>query len=183
MIGENGEVVKLEVEDNILVDRNGQIGAKGTGTKRTIDVDTVVFAIGDTIDDSLGLQTSKNEFLQQREPRFPIDGVSFETPEERVFIGGWARKASNGLVGYARRDGTNAAKAVWEFLQTVQPKGTDADAVDAKIKALDKPVIGKEDIKRLEVVEAEEAKKRGLEFFKCSTNEEMLQIMGLVETV
>jgi hypothetical protein len=27
------------------------------------------------------------------------------------------------------------------------------------------------------------AKKRGLEFFKCSTNEEMLQIMGFVETV
>ena len=183
MIGENGEVVKLELEDNILVDRNGQIGAKGTGSKRTIDVDTVVFAIGDTIDDSLGLQTSQNEFVQQREPRFPIDGVSFETPEDGVFIGGWARKASNGLVGYARRDGTNAAKAVWEFLQTVQPKGTDADALDAKIKALDKPVIGKDDVKRLEVVEAEEAKKRGLDFFKCSTNEEMLQIMGLVETV
>ena len=182
MIGENGEVVKLEVEDNILVDKNGQIGAKGTGIKRTIDVDTVVFAIGDTIDDSLGLQTSKNEFVQQREPRFPIDGVSFETPEERVFIGGWARKASNGLVGYARRDGTNAAKAVWQFLQTVQPKGTDADAVDAKIKGLDKPVISKDDVKRLEAVEAEEAKRRGLDFFKCSTNEEMLQIMGLVET-
>jgi hypothetical protein len=29
----------------------------------------------------------------------------------------------------------------------------------------------------------EEAKKRGLNFFKCSTNEEMLQIMGLAETV
>jgi ferredoxin--NADP+ reductase len=182
MIGENGEMVKLEVEDNILVDKDGQIGAKGTGNKRTIDVDTVVFAIGDTIDDSLGLQTSKNEFVQQREPRFPIDGVSFETPVDGVFIGGWARKASNGLVGYARRDGTNAAKAVWQYLQTVQPKGTNADAVDAKIKALDKPVISKEDIKRLEVVEAEEAKKRGLEFFKCSTNEEMLQIMGLLET-
>jgi ferredoxin/flavodoxin---NADP+ reductase len=183
MIGQNGEVIKLELEDNILVDKDGQIGAKGTGTKRTIDVDTVVFAIGDTIDDSLGLQTSKNEFVQQREPRFPIDGVSFETPVEGVFIGGWSRKASNGLVGYARRDGTNAAKAVWQFLQTVQPKGTDADAVDAKIKALDKPVISKDDVKRLEVVEAEEAKKRGLDFFKCSTNEEMLQIMGLVETV
>ena len=69
------------------------------------------------------------------------------------------------------------------FCKHVQPKGTDADAVDAKIKALDKPVISKEDVKRLEAVEAEEAKKRGLEFFKCSTNEEMLQIMGLVETV
>jgi len=183
MFGENGEVTKLEVEENILVDRDGQIGAKGTGTKRTLDVDTVIFAIGDTIDDSLGLQTSKNEFVQQREPRFPIDGVSFETPVDGVFIGGWARKASNGLVGYARRDGTNAARAILQFLQTVQPNGADADAIDAKIKGLNKPVINKEDVKRLEAAEAEEAKRRGLDFFKCSTNEEMLQIMGLVETV
>jgi hypothetical protein len=28
-----------------------------------------------------------------------------------------------------------------------------------------------------------EAKKRGLDFFKCCITEEMLQIMGLVETV
>ena len=182
MFGENGAVTKLEIEENILVEKNGQIGAKGTGIKRTIDVDTVIFAIGDTIDESLGLQTSKNEFVQQREPRFPIDGVSFETPVESVFIGGWARKASNGLVGYARRDGTNAAKAVWQFLQTVQPNGADPDAIDAKIKGLSKPIILKEDAKRLEIVEAEEAKRRGLDFFKCSTNEEMLQIMGLVET-
>jgi ferredoxin--NADP+ reductase len=182
MLGKNGEVTQLEVEENILVDKNGQISAKGTGVKRTIDVDTVIFAIGDTIDESLGLQTSRNEFVQQREPRFPIDGVSFETPVDGVFIGGWARKASNGLVGYARRDGTNAAKAIELFLQTVQPNGADAEAIEAKIKGLNKPVILKEDVKRLEAVEAEEAKRRGLDFFKCSTNEEMLQIMGLVET-
>jgi ferredoxin--NADP+ reductase len=182
MFGEGGSVTKLEVEENILVEKNGQIGAKGTGIKRTIDVDTVIFAIGDTIDESLGLQTSKNEFVQQREPRFPIDGVSFETPVDGVFIGGWARKASNGLVGYARRDGTNAAKAIEQFLQTVQPNGADADAITAKINSLSKPVINKDEIKRLEAAEAEEAKRRGLDFFKCSTNEEMLQIMGLVET-
>jgi ferredoxin/flavodoxin---NADP+ reductase len=182
MIGENGSLVKLEVEENILVNRDGQFGAKGTGVNTALDVDTVIFAIGDTIDESLGLQTSHNEFVQQREPRFPIDGVSFETPVEGVFIGGWARKASNGLVGYARRDGTHAAQAVLQFLQTKQPSGTDADAVDARIRSLHKPVINKDDIKRLEAMEAEEAKRRGLEFFKCSTNEEMLQLMGLVET-
>jgi ferredoxin--NADP+ reductase len=129
------------------------------------------------------LQTSNNEFIQQREPRFPIDGVSFETPVEGVFIGGWARKASNGLVGYARRDGTHAAQAVLQFLQTQQPNGADADAVDAKIRGLSKPIINKDDVKQLTAMEAEEAKRRGLDFFKCSTNEEMLQIMGLVETV
>jgi ferredoxin--NADP+ reductase len=149
---------------------------------QALDVDTVIFAIGDTIDESLGLQTSKNEFVQQREPRFPIGGVSFETPVEGVFIGGWVRKASNGLVGYARRDGTHAAQAVLQFLGTKQPNGTDADAVDARVRGLPKPVINKDDVKRLVEVEAEEAKRRGLEFFKCSTNEEMLQLMGLVET-
>jgi ferredoxin/flavodoxin---NADP+ reductase len=182
MIGENNSVTQLEVEENILVSRDDGFGAKGTGVKHTLDMDTVIFAIGDMIDESLGLQTSHNEFVQQREPRFPIDGVSFETPVEGVFIGGWARKASNGLVGYARRDGTHAAQAVLQFLQTKQPKGTDADTLDARIRGLHKPVINKDDIKRLEAAEAEEAKRRGLDFFKCSTNEEMLQIMGLVET-
>jgi hypothetical protein len=40
----------------------------------------------------------------------------------------------------------------------------------------------KEDLKRLEAVEAEEARKRGLEEFKFASNEEMLQAMGLIET-
>jgi ferredoxin--NADP+ reductase len=182
MFGKDGSITKLEVEENILVEKNEQVGVRGTGVKRTIDVDTVIFAIGDTIDESLGLQTAKNEFVQQREPHFPINNVSFETPVEGVFICGWARKASNGLVGYARRDGTHAAQALMQFLQTRQPNNTDTNAIDARIKALSKPVIHKEDIKRLEAVEAEEAKRRGIEFFKCVTNEEMLQIMGLVET-
>ncbi len=182
MIGADGSLVKLEVEENVLVNRDGQFGAKGTGVKTTLDVDTVIFAIGDTIDESLGLQTSHNEFVQQREPRFPIGGVSFETPVEGVFIGGWARKASNGLVGYARRDGTHAAQAVLQFLQTKQPNGADAEAVGARVRGLHKPVIDKDDVKRLTAMEAEEAKRRGLEFFKCATNEEMLQLMGLVET-
>jgi hypothetical protein len=67
-------------------------------------------------------------------------------------------------------------------LQTRQPNNANANTIDSKIKALNKPVINKEDVKRLEAAEAEEAKRRGLDFFKCSTNEEMLQIMGLVET-
>ena len=91
-------------------------------------------------------------------------------------------KASEGLVGYARKDGISAAKAVWQYLQTKPPANVNSGALAAKTKGLNKPIIMKDDIKRLEAVEAEEAKKRGLDFFKCSTNEEMLQIMGLVKT-
>ncbi len=186
MIGKNGSMTQLEVEDNILTEKDGKISAKGTGVKRLINVDTVIFAIGDKVDETFGLPTEWNEFIKNKEPRFPIDGLSFESSIEGVFVGGWSRKASEGLVGYARKDGISAAKAVWQYLQTKPPAKPpakpNADAVAAKMMGLNKPIITKDDIKRLEAVEAEEAKKRGLEEFKFASNEEMLQAMGLKES-
>jgi len=182
MIGKNGSMTQLEVEDNILTEKDGKISAKGTGVKRLIDVDTVIFAIGDKVDETFGLPTEWNEFIKNKEPRFPMDGLSFESSIEGVFVGGWSRKASEGLVGYARKDGISAAKAVWQYLQTKPPAKPNPDAVAAKMNGLNKPIITKDDIKRLEAVEVEEAKKRGLEEFKYASNEEMLQAMGLKAT-
>lgn len=182
MYGENGMLTKLEVEDNILTEKDGKTSAKGSGVKRTLDVDTVIFAIGDKVDDAFGLPTEWNEFVKNKEPRFPVEGVSYESTVEGVFVGGWSRKASEGLVGYARKDGITAAKAVWQYLQTKQPATVNAEVVAAKMKGLNKPIVTKDDIKRLEAVEAEEAIKRGLEEFKFASNEEMLQAIGLTET-
>ena len=182
MIGENGQLTKLEVEENILTERDGKTSAKGTGVKRTLDVDTVIFAIGDQVDANFGLPTEWGEFAKNKEPKFPVEGVSYESTTEGVFVGGWSRKASEGLVGYARRDGTNAAKAVLEYLKVRTPSNASPEAVAEKVKALHKPIVSREDLKRLETIEAEEAKKQGLEFFKFSSNEEMLQAMGLIET-
>jgi hypothetical protein len=86
------------------------------------------------------------------------------------------------LVGYARKDGTNASKAVWKFLQTRQPAQTNLEGLTEKMKSLGKPVVMKEDIKKLEAVEVAEAQKRGLEDFKFRNNDEMLQAMGLKVT-
>ena len=182
MYGENGMLTKLEVEDNILVEKDGNISAKGTGVKRTMDVETVIFAIGDKVDDAFGLPTQWNEFVKTTEPRFPVEGISYETTTEGISVGGWSRKASEGLVGYARRDGTNAGKAVFQYLQTKQFGNANFEAVADRMKQLNKPVILKDDIDRLEEVENEEAKKRGVEEYKFASNEEMLQAMGLVET-
>lgn len=182
MHGENGVMTKLEVEENILVEKNGGTSAKGTGVKRMLDIDTVIFAIGDKVDDSFGLPTEWNEFIKSTEPKFAVDGITYETPIEGVFVGGWSRKASDGLVGYARKDGVNAAKAVLQYVQTKSPAAPSAEAVADRVKALPKPIILKSDIKRLETAEAAEAQKRGLAEFKFASNEEMLQAMGLIET-
>jgi ferredoxin--NADP+ reductase len=183
MIGGNGKLTQLEVEDNTLSLKDGEAKARGTGNKRTIDVDTVIFAIGDKVEESFGLPVEWNEFVKNPNPHFPIDGHSYESSVEGIFVGGWSRKASEGLVGIARKDGTNAAKAVLQYLQGKQPDNAGIQSVTAKMKSLNKPVITKEDIKRLEMIEAEETKKRGLEEFKFASNDEMLQAMGLVQAV
>ncbi|NWF65252.1 MAG: FAD-dependent oxidoreductase [Chloroflexi bacterium] len=182
MIGENGQLTKLEVEENILTERDGKTSAKGAGVKRTLEVDTVIFAIGDQVDANFGLPTEWGEFVKNKEPKYAIEGISYETTTEGVFVGGWSRKASEGLVGYARRDGTNAAKAVLEYLKGRTPSNAGPEAVAEKVKSLNKAVVSREDLKRLETIEIEEAKKRGIEFFKFDSNEEMLQAMGLIET-
>jgi ferredoxin--NADP+ reductase len=183
MIGdENGRLKQVELEDNILVEANGDTKAKGTGNKRLLEVETVIFAIGDKVDDSFGLPVEWNEFVKNQSPRFPIEGISYESPIEDVFVGGWSRQASTGLVGYARKDGTNASKAVLQYLQTKQPTERNLKALTEKIKSLDKPIVTKEDVRKLEAAEIAEAQKRGVEEFKFDTNDEMLQAMGLTVT-
>lgn len=179
MLGENGILKQFEIEENILVEKDGHSTAKGTGKKHLLDVDTVIFAIGDKVDESFGLPAKWNEFVKNENPKFPIDNISYETNIEGVFVGGWSRKASEGLVGYARKDGTQAAKAVLAYLATKESGSLSVETVNAKLKSLNKPIIMKEDIKRLEAIEVEEAKKRGLEEFKFTRNDEMLKAMGL----
>jgi ferredoxin/flavodoxin---NADP+ reductase len=186
MLGENGLLTQLEVEDTTLVLKDGDTKARGTGNKRLLDVETVIFAIGDKVDEKFGLPVEWNEFVKNANPAYPVDGISYEVfdaqagkPIDGVFVGGWARKASDGLVGYARKDGINAAKAVWEYLQTKRPDDSAYKTITAKITGLPNPAVTKADILRLEAVEVREAQKRGLEEFKFSTNEDMLRAMGL----
>jgi len=186
MLGENGLLTHLEIEDTTLVLKGGETKARGTGNKRILDVETVIFAIGDKVDETFGLPIEWNEFVKNENPLYPVENISYEAfdPEARVpitgvFVGGWSRKASDGLVGYARKDGINAAKAVWSYLQTKEPDSSALETITARIKGHRKQVVTKDDIQRLETVEAEEAQKRGLEEFKFDSNEDMLRAIGL----
>jgi ferredoxin--NADP+ reductase len=182
MIGLDGKVAQLEIEDNALELKNGQVKARGTGHKRLLDVDTVIYAIGDTVDESFGLPVESSEFVKDPVPRFPLEGRSYEAfdpataePIADVFMGGWSRNASSGLVGLARKDGINAARAVQMYLDTLPEASPDTALLTARMSALPRPVITIEELKKLEAVEQSEAEKRGLHEFKFATNDEMLR--------
>lgn len=181
-----GTVCGLEVEDTKLVPANGDTKARGLGTKRVIEADTVIFCIGDKVDDSFGLPTEWGEFVKSPTPRYPMEGNSYEAfdpasgqPIEDVFVAGWSRKASDGLVGVARKDGTLGAQALMQYLAAAKPSTTaDADPVAAEVlrrlTAAGKRVISKADWQRLEAAEQAEAARLGVEEFKYSSNQEML---------
>ena len=181
-------VTGLKVEENTLVVTDGNVKARGTGNSHQIEVDTIVFAIGDTVDKDFCVPVYNDSYVTVKEPRFPVDSLSYEAynpdtnqPLERVFLAGWARQASTGLVGYARRDGEKASEAVLAYLHT-QPPMLDLDNVLDKFKArlaeTHQHLVDKARLARLEVAEATEAQKRGIEEFKYPTNEEMFTAMG-----
>jgi len=186
---DSGQVTGLEVEETKLVPHNGDTKARGTGVKRIIDVDTVIFAIGDKVDDNFGLPVEWNEFVKNPEPSYPIDGISYEAydpetqrPLEGIFMAGWSREASSGLVGLARKDGERGAKAIHQYLQTLSPSAEPSEVLDnlqARLQQTGKPIITKEDIERLDAVEMAEAERFMLEEYKIGTNEEMVAAMGL----
>ena len=194
MLGDNtGTICGLEVEDTKLVPANGDTKARGLGTKRVIEADTVIFCIGDRVDDSFGLPTEWSEFVKNPAPRFPADGNSYEAfdpasgqPIEDVFVAGWARKASDGLVGVARKDGTLGAQAVLKYLAA--QRSLPAAELDGRLAQLHvrlgllgKPVIAKSDWQRLVTAEQAEALRLGMEAFKYASNDEMLAVVGVAQ--
>jgi ferredoxin--NADP+ reductase len=99
-----------------------------------------------------------------------------------VFLAGWARKASEGLVGIAKRDGDWCAEVVSRYLATKQP-GNHTKVILDKLKTIlndrkSHPV----DVKSLRALEAaEKAHKKETDCigeFKYASNQEMI---GLIE--
>lgn len=187
----DGHVCGLEVED-MRLERDGEdIRARGLGSRRVIDVDIVIFCIGDRVDATFGLPVLNNEFVKNPVPAYPVDGLSYEAYDpqaqrlvEGIFVAGWSRQASSGLVGLARRDGENGARAVWQYLQQQAPPSSDPAAILLQLKHLlqnmGQIVVTKEEIVRLDAIEKAEARRLGVENFKFKTNEEMLAALGLL---
>jgi ferredoxin--NADP+ reductase len=181
---DNSQVCGLEVEDNKLVPKDGDTKARGLGTKRIVYVDTVIFCIGDRVDDHFGLPVQWNEYVKNPNPSYPVGGISYEAydpqanqPIEGLFVAGWSREASSGLVGTARKDGESGARAVAQYLQTKTPAanaGAVLAALQQRLEGTGKHIVSKQDVTILEAAEQAEAQRLGLEEYKMKTNEEML---------
>jgi ferredoxin--NADP+ reductase len=187
---DQGRVAALQLEENEMILQDGKTVAKGTGKHNQIEIDCVIYAIGDQVDASLGLPFSRGAFVTNPgkldgDPD-PAAYQPYDPEAQRVldgiYVAGWSRNASVGLVGVAKQDAERGMKVVNRYLSTKE--GFSSGEMEAKIEAvlhiLEKKgasVVTKEDVEILESVEQEEARNRKTWDFKFTGDNQMLQVI------
>jgi ferredoxin--NADP+ reductase len=178
---DQGRICKLTVVENLLIRKGDTTAAKATDQTVDLDYDTMIFAIGDVVDPTLGLPYEKGGYLTNPDAADPARAAYevFDPQTGKVvegcYVVGWARKASEGLVGKAKYDAEQGANPVLKYLEGAAPRTSlTAAEILGELRRKGLRAVTKEDITLLVRAEEAQAKARNLPAFKFSANEEML---------
>jgi len=193
LVDGHNQVRALEMEDNKLEPKGEDTAAVGLKHYYEFPCDSVVFAVGDKVDETVGHPYKGGVYVTcpNKTSNDPDDAL-FQAYDEAsgkivdgVFLAGWARKASEGLVGVAKRDGDWCAEVVLRYLAT-KTAANPANAVLEKLRTLlkerkSRPV----DVRGLRALETAEKGHKGptdcIGEFKFVTNQEMLALIERVK--
>lgn len=186
LVNEHNRVRALEMEDNRLDPKGEDTVAVGLKQYYEFPCDSVVFAVGDKVDETVGLPAKNGMFLTNpnKTGNDPDDAL-FQAYDETVgkvidgvFLAGWARKASEGLVGVAKRDGDWCAEVVERYLTAKTAEGdakTVLDRLNTVLRKRQSRAVDVNGLRALEVAERSFAGKTDcIGEFKFSANQDML---------
>ena len=177
----HGRIAKLRVVENLLVPDGEATKAKATDRTTELEFDTLIFAIGDLADPTVGLPYAKGAYVTNPDPTEP-DRAAYEVFDpatrqalEGHYVVGWARKASEGLVGKARFDAEHGCDHILKYLDAIGKKATPSTAEMAQdLARRSAQVVTKEEVVLLARAEEARARAANRPAFKFSTNAEML---------
>ncbi|HEY6293288.1 MAG TPA: FAD-dependent oxidoreductase [Terriglobia bacterium] len=179
--GVGDRIERLRAVDNLLIRQGDNTKARATDKETALPFDTLIFAIGDVADPTVGLPYGGNEYLTNPDGA-DSDRASYEVLDPATgqaldgsYLVGWARKASEGLVGKARFDAEHGCDHVLRYLEHASKRATPTAA--EMLRALqdrNDPVVTKLWVDRLFQAEACQAQALGVPEFKYATNQDML---------
>jgi ferredoxin--NADP+ reductase len=189
LVDANNRVRGLEMEDNRLDPKGEDTVAVGLKQYYEFPCDSVVFAVGDKVDETVGLPYKAGMFVTNpnKSGNDPDDAL-FQAYDEKagkviegVFLAGWARKASEGLVGVAKRDGDWCAEVVERYLASKNSSVQVADVLKRLHTVLKDRKSHPVDVKGLRALEAAEKAHQGISDcigeFKYASNREMVSLI------
>jgi ferredoxin--NADP+ reductase len=178
--GADGRIDRLSVVENVLSERDGSIACKATEKTADLEVDTMIFAIGDVADPTVGLPYSRDSYVINPDESDPKRAAYelFDPQSGKVLEGmyavGWARKASDGLVGIARHDAEVGATHVLKYLETARESQISAAEMQKYLQGKGLRIVSKSDLESLARAEEQEARRRGVAWFKFAEDQAML---------
>lgn len=190
LVDGSNHVRAVVLEETKLESKGEDTAAVGLKEFYEFPVDSVVFAVGDKVDETVGLPYKNGVFVTNpnKTGNDPDDSL-FQAYDEAtgkiidgVFLAGWARKASEGLVGVAKRDGEWCAEVVSRYLVSKPSGSASANRVLEKLYGFLKerksqPV----DLAGLKALEAAEKAHSGetdcIGEFKFAANQDMLRFI------
>ncbi|MFI5104455.1 MAG: FAD-dependent oxidoreductase [Terriglobales bacterium] len=179
-----GRIDQLTVAENVLFERDGGIACKATEKAAALAVDTMIFAIGDVADPALGLPYNRDSYVinpDQSDPKraaYELFDPQGGKVLEGMYAVGWARKASDGLVGIARHDAEVGAVHVLQYLETARESNFGAAQIQSFLERKGLQAVSKPDLECLARAEEKEAQKRGIPWFKFAEDDAMLAAIG-----
>lgn len=188
VVAEGGRVVALEIEETRLERSNDRIRATGTGEVARIPCDSVVLAVGDRVDESLGLPFRDGMYVTAPAgDRDPAASYTVWDPERGqplpdTFVVGWARRASEGVVGRARVDAETGARHVLARLAPRPPRPrAEADRLIERLtrglRLRSVTPVSYADVQQIEVHERARAASSHAPEFKFGSDREMLDLL------
>lgn len=183
-----GRIDHLTVTENVLSEKDGNIACKATDKTADLDVDTMIFAIGDVADPAVGLPYHRDSYVinpDQSDPKraaYELFDPQTGKVLEGMYAVGWARKASDGLVGIARHDAEVGAVHVLEYLKTAPESQMTASQIEDWLRGKELQMVTKPDLECLGRAEEQEAKRRGVLWFKFAEDEAMLAAIAAEKT-
>lgn len=183
-----GRVAQVEIAENDLhLNADGSTSARANGETTTLDVDTVLFAIGDKHDPQIGLPMGPDGYATKPQPGEPPNpdpqAPSFEVWDPVAakvipgrFVVGWARKASTGLAGVARHDGEEGAKKALAYLADLPDPGSlSPEEIAARLKAMGIRFADKRELALLAKAELRRGEIIPPNSFNFSNNDELFE--------
>jgi ferredoxin--NADP+ reductase len=194
---DTGHVKGVTFEKNRLIETDeGTIGFEGLGETETLQCDTLVFAVGDRIESGLGLplDSSGQGFAtvpiswdeHPKRPRYMVYDPDTGTPVWDTFVIGWAREASEGVVGKAKKDAETGCDEILGYIDgsfNIEPDfETDEEAVRESLEKLfdnrNLAIVSFEQVLKIEEREQQLAEKQERNEFKFKSNQRMLEAIG-----
>jgi ferredoxin--NADP+ reductase len=173
LLGDGKRVRSIRYEDNELVEKDGNVSARGTGRTHELDTGFVVRSIG-----YQGLPIPGAPFDQRRgvipnesgrvlgEDKKPLPGL---------YVTGWIKRGPSGLIGTNKACAKETTDLAIADLPTLPVPSADPSALLAKLGEKKLDVVNFDDWRAMDAVETERGKARG------KVRDKITSVAGMLE--